>query len=221
MKTRKVHAIRIGISTVCNTEYRKQEGVPFFIGKKAMAVFTCKCGSCDVADFRRVRNGKCISCGCLTRDVTLSRNVTHGRSRTKEYVAWTSLKWRCHNPRSSKYKHYGARGIVVCERWLNSFESFLSDMGLAPSASHSIDRVDVNGNYEPNNCRWATKTEQMNNMRKNVFYTFYGLTMSLARWSAISGISANVIRCRIFKGHDVKWSIWAPLGMRRKTTVAP
>lgn len=92
-------------------------------------------------------------------------NYRHGRCYSKEYSIWSAMKKRCKNPKNKAYKYYGERGIAVCERWL-SFDNFYSDMGAIPSEKHSIDRIDVNGNYEPSNCKWATQSEQVRNRRK-------------------------------------------------------
>jgi hypothetical protein len=96
-------------------------------------------------------------------------NAVHGDARegkrTAEYNIWITMKQRCSNPKTNGYINYGGRGIIVCERWLNSFENFLKDMGRKPSGDHSIDRIDNDGNYEPNNCRWATQKEQYENSR--------------------------------------------------------
>jgi hypothetical protein len=100
----------------------------------------------------------------------LKPNTKHNNSSSLEYSAWRAMKQRCLCPNAIHFKHYGGRGIKVCDRWINSFENFLKDMGKKPSSIHSMDRIDVNGNYEPNNCRWATPKEQAKNTRRNKTY---------------------------------------------------
>lgn len=120
----------------------------------------CDCGERVTVNGHTLRNGNTRSCGCLMR--------THGESgpdRSPEYATWKGIKRRCSAPRCKDYKDYGGRGIRVCDRWLNSFENFLADMGRKPSPKHSIDRADNDGNYEPGNCRWATPSEQSKNRR--------------------------------------------------------
>src|SRR6185312_16611652 len=97
---------------------------------------------------------------------------THGKYTTPEYRTWIAMKMRCNSPTASNYARYGALGIRVCEQWLNDFEAFYRDVGSRPSAEHSIDRIDAKGNYEPGNCRWATRDEQRNN-RRNTVYVIY------------------------------------------------
>lgn len=114
-----------------------------------------------------------------------------------EYVAWVSMKTRCHNPRSLNYRGYGSRGIKVCVRWLHSFANFLADMGPRPSKLHSLDRIDNDGNYNPGNCRWATHVEQQQNTRNNRRLTYNGETLCLSEWARRLGIGRTSLRCRL------------------------
>ena len=132
----------------------------------------CDCGQIAIVDQARLLAGRTKSCGCYRRDHMLSvrtedGNKKHGRARSKEYSVRQNMLSRCYNPKSTSYQYYGARGVVVCDRWRESFENFLADMGRAPSAKHSIDRKNNDGNYEPGNCRWATALEQNRNQRKH------------------------------------------------------
>jgi hypothetical protein len=136
--------------------------------------FLCRCDCGTVKKFRvaNMRSGATKSCGCWNRETLSTRGILHGRANTgdKTYQAWVACKKRCFYKKKKKgkdYKDYGARGITVCERWQgkNGFKNFLSDMGEAPK-DRSLDRKNVNGHYEPGNCRWATPKEQANNKRK-------------------------------------------------------
>lgn len=131
-------------------------------GTKGTAYWVCRC-ECgkikDVSGFD-LRNGKVLSCGCFNRD----KSITHGKSKTKTYNIWHGILMRCNNPNDTTYKYYGARGIKVCKRWYK-FENFLKDMGECPSPDHTIDRVNVDRDYKPSNCKWATRSEQMRNRR--------------------------------------------------------
>jgi hypothetical protein len=125
----------------------------------------CDCGNFKVAQSNNLKAGNVRSCGCLAQEKAAVLNLTHGLTKTKEFKAWDSMKQRCLNPKNPSYIHYGGRGITICDRWLLSFESFYVDMGLSPSINHSVDRIDVNGNYEPGNCKWSTAREQRLNQR--------------------------------------------------------
>lgn len=126
--------------------------------------FRCDCGSSYEGRSGHVHDGRVSSCGCAKVEARRARPDWHGLTNSAEHRCWTNMLTRCCNANSQDWENYGGRGIQVCERWLD-FKSFHADMGQKPSASHSIDRIDVNGNYEPGNCRWATPKEQRANQR--------------------------------------------------------
>lgn len=142
---------------------------------KSMSVrrflFLCECGVTKEIDGHVVRNGLVSSCGC-NRDGKWNLKHGHARqaARTAEYMCWKHIIQRCENPNNKRYEDYGGRGISICKRWRESYETFFADMGQKPTRTHSIDRIDNDGNYEPSNCRWATPEEQRINQRKRRFW---------------------------------------------------
>lgn len=167
----------------------------------------CKCSCGNIVDIRMdcigTKYGRTCSCGCY-RDEKNKRGKTHGKSNDSEYNTWISMKQRCLNPNAPNFHLYGGSGIKICDRWLHSFENFLEDMGEKPSPNHSIDRINVYGDYEPSNCRWATNEEQQNNKKNNVKVEFNGLSYSIKELSEKFGIKQSRIRNWRRRGLDIQ-----------------
>lgn len=159
----------------------------------------CDCGVEKIVTGENLKSGSTLSCGCYNRDATKEANYKHGCNRrgstTREYTVWTQMLGRCYNKKNSRYKNYGARGIIVCDRWKYSFNNFISDIGERPSEKHSIERDEVNGNYEPSNCRWATDLEQARNRTDNHWIEHDGRKMILQDWvNELNAGHANLLR---------------------------
>lgn len=159
----------------------------------------CVCGTeTEVAasDLRKHRSGQIMSCGCR-RNEAGEKNRTHGQSNSPEYAVWSSMKDRCTRSSHPHYSRYGGRGIGVCERWMDSFESFLSDVGPRPHPAASLDRIDNDRGYEPGNCRWATPSEQAANRVSTNIIEHNGQRMCKADWARKLGITPQSLSRRI------------------------
>jgi len=155
-------------------------------------------------------SGKSKSCGCLKSSLISEANKTHGMCHSSEYNIWLKMKDRCYKLDAKSYHNYGARGIEVCERWRHSFENFYEDMGPRPEGT-SLDRIDNNGNYKPENCRWATCYEQSRNSRQNVFITHGGVTKVVRDWASYLGMNYGTLLHRIRRGWDVHDALTKPV----------
>jgi hypothetical protein len=178
---------------------------------KRRAVWSCRCDCGDLINVAGDGLRNTQSCGCLHYEV----KSTHGASgkgaykRCRQaYRAWTGMKDRCYRPSYNKYSRYGGRGITVCDRWRDSFENFLEDVGL-PFPNQSIDRIDNDGNYEPGNVRWASRKTQANNTSRNRTIEHAGNSKNLAEWGRVIGRNPSSIASRLDKGIPVEEALWA------------
>lgn len=173
----------------------------------------CECGAHIVRDGSRLRSGEATSCGCKKIEHIRGmgqKKRTHGMTGTTEYRIWTGMKNRCQNPNEPAYNDYGGRGIRVCERWQH-FESFFADMGARPSRKHTLDRTNNDGDYTPENCRWASKGEQANNRRSSRLVTHSGVTHTVAEWARIANMDYFLLTRRLFRqGWTVERALTTP-----------
>lgn len=168
-----------------------------------MGTVRCDCGSVKRINLYAINHRQMTSCGCFNfaKRGKDAPNYRHGHrpkygDRSPTMGTWLDMIYRCENPGSSNWVNYGGRGISICERWRSSFENFLADMGERPPG-RTIDRIDVNGNYEPGNCRWATPYEQGQNVRHAKQVTHNGLTLTLSAWARHLGVDRQTVRYRM------------------------
>lgn len=166
----------------------------------------CDCGGERVALQKSFASGgRMRSCGCSVR-----RASSHGMSNVPEYRHWINMISRCENPSTPDYENYGGRGIRICKAWRDSFDAFFQDMGRRPSPRHSVDRIDVNGDYEAANCRWADARTQCRNMRCNHIVTFRGREMTLAEAVEHSPVTYNTVLYRLKRNWSLEDAILRP-----------
>lgn len=173
----------------------------------------CDCGAIKNVIGTTLRNGRSTSCGCdggKRADTARKLFTTHNESKSRLYKIWSYMRKRCYNQNASNYMNYGGRGITVCNEWNGSYEAF-RDWAVKNgyNDSLSIDRIDVNGNYEPNNCRWVTSAAQANNRRNTVYYTYKNETKSVADWAKQYGLNYKSLLKRINSGKGLSELIHA------------
>lgn len=181
---------------------------------RALWLCKCSCGQMTIVQGKYLRSGHTRSCGCLIgkhkgpislgRTHGMSNRRTHGMSKTRIYRIWQGMLQRCMNPNTPGYESYGGRGITVCETWQHDFEAFYKDVGEPPSIHHSLDRIDNDLGYSPENCRWATQKEQTRNTRQNITITYDGRTQCISAWEEELGMRRCTLHVRIVQ-HG--WSI--------------
>lgn len=156
----------------------------------------CECGLETNVIHGNIFNGATKSCGCLRAEASQK----HGGTGTKLYARWLSIKDRILNPKNARFESYGGRGIKMCERWLNSFEAFRDDMGPTYQEGLAIDRIDNDGDYCPENCRWANRFQQQSNMRNSRFLEFNGKRLIISEWARVTGLKRGTIMGRLNRG---------------------
>lgn len=193
--------MKYGMLTVLREVYRDKKSNVYVLCK-------CDCGAEKVVRLGSLKRGEIKSCGCYNKKVASERfkgnkfGFTHGFSKTRLYRIWLAMKHRCANPNSDRFDDYGGRGIKVCNEWFGSFEVF-RDWAIAHGYSDSltIDRIDVNGDYTPENCRWITNDEQQNNRRNNHFVEYDGVRYTLAQLSRKLNVPDSTLWYRLKRGY--------------------
>jgi hypothetical protein len=190
--------------------------------KRALWLCKCECGNEITVIGDLLRNGHVQSCGCLRPDVITKHGCAKHNQVDRLYRVWKQIRNRCNNPNVKGYKYYGGRGIQICDEW-NDYENFRKwaiANGYDEKAKWgdcTIDRIDSNGNYKPDNCRWVDMKTQSNNKSTNHYITYNNETHTLAEWERLTGISRSVITCRIKRGWSVEKTFTTPVRKIKKT----
>ena len=184
-------------------QVRKNKGKTYWLCK-------CDCGKETIVEGYKLKTGHIRSCGCLQREINIKRLTTHNLSKSRLYEIWCAIKNRCLNKNLKTYKNYGGRGITVCQEWLNDFKTFYDwAINNGYSEGLTIDRINNDGNYEPDNCRWASRKTQANNRRTCKTFTYNGVTKNYKQWCEFLKINYKTLYSRISRG----WKIENALGL--------
>lgn len=195
MKGASVIGFKFGLLTVIE-EAKKR-------GNIRAVVCQCDCGNSKTVLLGNLRSKKTLSCGCLHKLSVKNSNSSHRLTGTREYITWSNMKARCINPSRKDWGNYGGRGISVCKEWADSFEVFLSDMGDKP-LGFSLDRINVDGDYTPSNCQWASATQQANNTRANRLISIDGMTQTLAQACLSRSLNYKTVHKRLRDGWTIE-----------------
>lgn len=175
--------------------------------KNGMKIYKCMCDCGNYVNVRygNLTSGNTKSCGCFNSECSSKRNSTHHKTHTRLYKIYYNMKTRCYNKNATRYKNYGGRGIVVCDEWLNDFHAFYDwSMNNGYKDNLTIDRIDNNKGYSPNNCRWVTNKEQSNNRRSNIVLTYNCVTKTAKQWANDLRINYYTIIGRYRRGWSTK-----------------
>jgi hypothetical protein len=183
-------------------------------GEECRYLCKCACGQTTEVLKQNLKTGHTKSCGCLRATVMRNISTTHGQSKTPTYKSWKSMRARCLNSKNPRYGDYGGRGITICNAW-DQFETFLKDMGDCPH-KHTLERKNVNGNYEKGNCVWATRKQQSLNTRRTVSLTFEGTTLCASEWADKLSLPRNIIYRRLRRGWSVEKTLTEPIRQCKK-----
>ena len=176
----------------------------------------CQCGTEKSVPGHYLRRGASRSCGCLQVELFVAKYKTHGKKHTPEWRAWSSMRCRCLNPNHAAWSRYGGRGITICRRWLDSFQAFLNDLGPKPGPGYSLDRIDNSGNYEPGNCRWATRIQQERNKRSNRRFDWEGRSYTLSELGSKCGLLPGTLADRLDYGWSLEKALTTPVHERNR-----
>lgn len=178
------------------------------------ALCECICGKQQAVSIHKLRYE--LSKGCKSCS---NKRKSHSDYKSREYGIYRDMKQRCLNSKNKAFCNYGARGITICQRWLDSYSNFLEDMGRSPTLAHTLDRIDVNGNYTPENCRWALRKEQNRNRRNTIYVTYEGHEYDLATLCDTLSVKYSVVKERLVLGHTIEDALTAPIKNRKPITI--
>ena len=169
---------------------------------------TCSCGNIIITRGATLRSGRTRSCGCLHKEAAkklAKTNIKHSKSGTRLYRTWQSMKSRCYYQKNNRYKYYGARGIKVCDDWLHNFQAFYNwAMENGYQENLTIERICIDRNYEPSNCKWITKEAQQRNKRNNKMHTINGEAHCLSEWCEILNLNYNTVQTRLHRSWPIE-----------------